>query len=123
MKKLLAPIAVALCLHCGDELKTGGPTLPVPTCPQDLPAACPSSVPSYATDVVPILTEHCTKSCHAAGGTASDRLLTDYNHVFMLRGAVLDQVFACRMPPSPTALPDEQRALILAWLVCHAPDN
>ena len=37
-----------------------------PSCPDDLPSSCPATVPSYATDVAPIVGGVCGK-CHARG--------------------------------------------------------
>jgi hypothetical protein len=93
------------------------------SCPEDLPAACPSPPPSYAKDVAPVFQASCTP-CHAAGGQQQSRLLTDYAHVFPQRSAVLNQVHACKMPPSNgPPLTAEGRKLLLAWLVCGAPNN
>jgi hypothetical protein len=51
-------LGAVLLISCGGS---------VADCPNDLPAACPSPVPSHATDVKPIITAHCLK-CHAPGG-------------------------------------------------------
>ena len=119
----LLACACATAIGCGEEKEVDGPTVPLPPCSQDLPDACPADAPSYTNDVVPILTLHCTKSCHAEGGTAADKLLTDYDDVFKLRGSILDQVYSCRMPPSRTALSEAERDALLAWLVCGAQNN
>jgi uncharacterized membrane protein len=44
--------------------------------------------------------------------------------VFPQAQSILSQVHACRMPPAgePPLLASE-RQLILAWVVCGAPDN
>jgi len=95
----------------------------ISTCPNDLPPACPSIVPSYQDDVAFILEAHCN-SCHGVDGVAQDRPLTDYANVYRQRSAVLNQTFNCHMPPEPErALTMEQRAKLLAWLVCKAPNN
>jgi hypothetical protein len=94
-----------------------------PSCPQDLPASCPSKPPSYTTDVAPIFAIHCTR-CHVAGGTAADRPLTSYADVYAERSPVLNQVYGCEMPPSGyTPLDEDERAKVLGWLVCGAPDD
>jgi hypothetical protein len=92
-------------------------------CPNDLPAACPSPVPSYSQNVAPIIAAHCLK-CHAPGGQESSKDFTTYGNVFSQRQAILTQFYSCRMPPEgeprPTA---EERALLLGWLVCGSPNN
>ena len=92
-------------------------------CPNDLPDTCPADVPSYAGDVAPILSERCLL-CHAPGGQVSNKPLDTYNHVYARRSAVLNQVHACNMPPSgEPQLTEDERIIILDWLVCGAPDN
>jgi uncharacterized membrane protein len=113
------------------------PTLPAPVvpladpdadvaaCVRKLPAACPTPSPSYETQIDPIIQNRCWP-CHATGGAgaASGHPFTDYNLVHKDRGAILDQVYACNMPPSgATALSDEERTAMLAWLVCGAQQN
>jgi uncharacterized membrane protein len=93
-------------------------------CPRDLPEACPEPPPSFGADVQAIVARRCG-ACHAGGGVAAaSHDLSTYAAIYRQRGAVLNQIYACRMPlaeaPQPT--PDE-RAKLLAWLVCGAPDN
>ena len=94
-----------------------------PPCPNDLPAACPSPVPSYAQDVKPIISAHCLK-CHAPGGQEASKDFTTYSNVFLQRQPILTQFYSCRMPPEgeprPTA---EERAMLIGWLVCGSPNN
>ena len=92
-------------------------------CPEDLPAACPATPPSYAKDIAPAIQQACTP-CHAPGGQESSRLLTDYANAFANRGPALNQIHACRMPPRDAPpLSAEHRKLLLDWLVCGAPNN
>ncbi len=96
-----------------------------PSCPNDLPSACPSSgAPSYATSIQPILTSRC-RSCHSAEGEAGTTHVFDsYAETFSERRVLLSQVFACAMPPANAdELSEEERAALLAWLVCGAPNN
>jgi len=91
-----------------------------PSCPNDLPA-CPGTPPSYQTDIAPII-EHSCLSCHDTDKVASARLLTDYNSLFTLRTQILNQVSDCSMPPPEGApLTDTERATLLGWLACGAP--
>jgi hypothetical protein len=93
-------------------------------CPDDLPAQCPSPVPSYASAVRGLLDQACTSGCHQPGGVAADRPLGTHADVYRQRSAVLNQAYGCTMPPAGSAaLTTAQRALLLGWLVCGAPDN
>jgi len=92
-------------------------------CPNDLPSACPASPPSYSQGVAAIISGRCFP-CHAPGGVEASRPLTTYPEVFSQRGPVLDQVYHCKMPlAGAPALTAAERADLLAWLVCNAPDN
>jgi hypothetical protein len=91
-------------------------------CPNDLPASCPSSVPSYAKTIAPALMAKCV-FCHEPGGPSVHSLQT-YADVYALRGSVLDQVYASKMPQAGSPpLTSDERAALLAWLVCEAPNN
>ncbi len=96
-----------------------------PSCPDDLPTSCPGTVPSYATDVAPIVSSVCAAMCHAPGGIAANRPMVDYASLFALKDAVLNQVSVCNMPPADAnpALGEADRATLLAWIVCGAPNN
>jgi hypothetical protein len=109
---LVAAIALAAC------------GTPEESCPADEPATCPSPTPSYANQVGPLIDQYCAVGCHTAGGTAPDRPLDSYQTVFARRSAVLDQTNQCAMPPPGSPAPPEpDRAAILGWLVCGAPNN
>jgi len=92
-------------------------------CPNDLPATCPTPAPSYVNDVAPLISAHCLK-CHAPGGQEASKDFTNYPNVFSQRSAILNQFYSCRMPPEGEPRPTAQeRALLLGWLVCGAPNN
>ncbi len=93
-------------------------------CPNDLPQACPSNVPSYKNNVSSIIGDKCN-ACHGDGGVAASKFeFTSYANVYAGRSSMLDQVYACRMPPADaSALTPDERAAMLAWFVCHAPQN
>ncbi len=91
-------------------------------CPNDLPASCPSPIPSYSTQVAPIIQAHCLK-CHSGAGPGIGDFRT-YPGVFNSRGQILTNFYSCKMPPQGEPPPTSQeRALLLGWLVCQAPDN
>ncbi len=97
---------------------------PSASCPDDIPGSCPSTVPSYAADVAPILTSVCAP-CHVSGGSAyASYDFESYASVAANESAILDAMSTCHMPPAVSPqLTDEQRATLLAWLVCGSPDN
>jgi uncharacterized membrane protein len=109
-------IAIALLAACGDS-SSGG------QCPSGLPAACPSAAPSYQSDIAPIIQSRCL-ACHGPGGVEYSRPLDTYSAVYSQRSPVLNQVYGCLMPPVGAPAPTEaERQLLLAWLVCKAPNN
>jgi len=109
--RLLVLVALAA---CGSD---GG------ACPAEQPASCPTPAPGYANDVAPLLDTYCV-TCHSPTGVDPGKPLDTYAHVFERRSEVLTQVNACRMPPAGEMQPtDDERATILAWLVCGAQDN
>jgi uncharacterized membrane protein len=92
-------------------------------CPNDVPRVCPSAAPTYRETVAPVLALRCG-TCHTVGGIESARPFDTYDQVARQRTSILSQIHTCRMPPAnqpqPTA---DERATILAWLVCGAlPD-
>lgn len=92
-------------------------------CPNDLPASCPQPPPSYASDVAPVFARRCT-GCHSPTGVEAERDFTSYDRIHQLRTDVLTQVYACRMPPADAAAPTPaERATLLGWLVCGAPND
>ena len=112
---LISALGAAL-LACGGPRTNGD-------CPNDLPKSCPSPAPSYQTTVGPIINLRCV-TCHSPGGQEASRPLQTYSQVYSERSAVLNQVYACNMPPGSAAQPTEQeRAALLGWLVCGAPQN
>ncbi len=111
-----------LVMLAGAGLGCGGPRTDA-SCPNDLPASCPATVPSYQSTVAPIINLRCV-TCHSPGGQEASRPLQTYAEVYSERSAVLNQVYACNMPPGSAAKPTEQeRQALLTWLVCGAPQN
>ena len=79
----------------------------------DVPTACPASgAPSYATAVAPVLTAQCT-GCHDFG---------NYAAASSRKSAILSRVGNCSMPQGGT-LTSADRATVLDWAVCGAPNN
>jgi uncharacterized membrane protein len=93
------------------------------SCPNDLPAQCPASVPGFSSEISPLINNRCLP-CHAPGGQESVTPLTNYQEIFQQRVSVLNQVYHCNMPlPGNPQLTADERALLLNWLVCNSPDN
>ncbi len=110
-----------LLLACGPH-GAGAPDM-APACPNDLPAQCPSPMPTWDGGVQAIVDEKCA-GCHRAGGLAASWPLDTYTGVAKLRQAVLDQVYSCFMPPPDAGQLDApQRQALLGWLVCGAANN
>jgi hypothetical protein len=97
---------------------------PAQSCPFVLPRACPATVPSFATDIAPLIARRCRPACHDPGGISEVQALTTHAQVFSRRGTVLTQVLYCKMPPPGfPALPPEEGAQLLDWLICGSPNN
>ncbi|HLK40924.1 MAG TPA: hypothetical protein VKU41_29425 [Polyangiaceae bacterium] len=85
---------------------------------------CPSPAPSYAQVIVPVVMMECL-ACHYAGNsTTRNSDYTTYEGIYKDRGSILNQLFACEMPPSTyPALTSDERTAFLEWLECGAPNN
>jgi hypothetical protein len=116
----LASVLVAGGFACTSS--SGAP--PASACPQELPNACPANAPSYANDALPIFERRCF-ACHTNGGLAGPRHdFSTYDQIYAQRLDILDQLNSCLMPPADAAAPSEaERATLLTWLVCKAPNN
>ena len=92
-------------------------------CPQDLPATC-TSAPSYDAAIAPLIQRRCL-GCHGPGGIEyPQRDLSTYPQLFSRRGTALGQVYGCVMPPLDAGqLTSDERAALLEWFVCNAPNN
>jgi uncharacterized membrane protein len=102
-----------------------GPGDAPPACQATLPdgSDCNGATPSYATEIAPLVETHCL-DCHFAGNHNSSVVLETQSELNRQRGLVETQVYRCQMPPSDgVALSTGDRARLLEWLVCGAPDN
>lgn len=96
---------------------------PEPTCSAQVVDACPEQVPSYAQTVQPVLERSCV-SCHGPGGEKASVPLTSWELVHRRASSMQRQLLSCRMPRGEgPPLSDEERQVVLAWLVCGAPDS
>ncbi len=86
-------------------------------------ASCPTTPPSYATDVAPVIETYCA-GCHVAGGEVSGVPLTSLVQVQARADAISLEMNVCSMPPLEADQPtDAERQALLEWLACGAPDN
>jgi hypothetical protein len=94
-------------------------------CPSDLPRGdvCETGTPSYRLEARPIIEERCA-TCHYPGNRRSSYVFAERDDVSSARQTVLTRIYSCVMPPEGAApLTAEERGVLLAWLVCGAPDN
>jgi uncharacterized membrane protein len=93
------------------------------SCAITTPSTCPSTPPSYQTDVAPILESYCV-SCHQAGGSEANKALDTYRGAQTLSSAVENVVAGCTMPPSSDSQPTAaERETLLTWILCGSQNN
>jgi len=113
MKVVVSGLVVAVLAACGGSK----------VCPNDLPSSCPSPAPSYSSAISSLISAYCL-SCHSPGGQEAVIPFTSYQSVYIERSPILDQVYACNMPPTANLqLTAQERSQLLGWLVCGAPNN
>jgi len=93
-------------------------------CPMDLPddSDCASATPSYSQQVSGVMEQYC-EVCHLPGNGRSSTLLTNYDQIYAERRTSFTQIYNCEMPVGHRELTPENRALLLKWFVCGAPNN
>ena len=104
---------------------SGSPS-PVPASQSSTAGGCTQPVPSYSEDIVPVLDRDCNNTCHAAraGRGAGPSPLTDWADVVAWSDAIAVNLRTGAMPPSDAGtLANGDKALVLDWLSCGAPDN
>jgi hypothetical protein len=94
-------------------------------CPDGGYPGCPSTVPSWSTQVRPIVDVWCAP-CHFNGGSGTGKGY-DFSTLAGIRGGLttsLTDLHKCKMPPEDAAvLSATDRETLIEWLVCDAPDN
>ena len=124
MREATARLWLAAALAAGGVIACGSPTdgtgggsacVSAPACPD-------GGVPSYKTEIAPILQQDCIP-CHSPTGPAGFDMTT-YAEVYGELGSILSQVTVCQMPPlNGPIMTDAERTTLTAWLRCGAPDN
>ncbi len=113
---LVVGVAALTAGACGPDGGNG-------TCANASAPTCPATPPSFSGEVNTLIQSRCV-GCHAPGGLASNRPFTSYDVIKNQAGPMLNQLFNCRMPPADAPQPtDAERATLLAWLACGAPNN
>lgn len=86
-------------------------------------AACPSTPPSYASEIEPIVQTHCAV-CHFPGTSIAPTDLSTYDQVRRQGGTALSEIQSCLMPPPDAGqLSEADRTAFVEWLRCGAPNN
>ena len=126
---VFAAFAAACGMLLTEGRRQGRPTVWL-DCQATLPASCQMPIPSWSTQIQPIVEASC-KPCHFPGGQALIQGFTVYNFstyesfVRAPRTTMEGQLRSCAMPlpdgggyePLSTA----DRDLLLDWLVCDEP--
>jgi hypothetical protein len=94
----------------------------IATCEQLDASVCPQPTPSFANDIAPLLNRDCN-TCHTPGSTLWP--LTGYENVRDWAYSILTDVESCSMPPADggVTLASGDRALLVGWIGCGAPNN
>ena len=94
-------------------------------CPNDGAPTCPTVVPDFETEVLPIFRAACV-GCHGPGGVEASLPLTSYADITSprVKTTAFSQVLGCVMPPAnaPRPLSESERQVLLAWFACGTPD-
>lgn len=93
------------------------------SCAVVAPATCPTSVPSFANDVLPILNAKCN-GCHT--GPPQPWALTNQDDVQTWAISISIDLTRCSMPPADAGTPNLTKAeldAVLGWIVCGSPNN
>jgi hypothetical protein len=126
---VLGGIGAIFVVACSSDAREGKTTEPAKlgadsgsTCGAGLPSSCPSTPPSFQTDVLPILNAKCN-TCHVGGNGPWP--LSDYGSVWDWRSTILTDLENCAMPPADAGamLTAEEQGALVGWVLCGAPHN
>lgn len=116
MRVLIVLAVLSLLAACGSS-SSGN------TCPSDVPSTCSTTPPSWQGEVQAVVQRRCA-SCHSSRGAASSHPFSTWAEANDHQALMLDQLATCRMPPAgASALTSTERAALVGWLVCGAPNN
>ena len=125
---MLRPLFVVMLAACGtssSDPDAAANQIP-PSCTALDASACTTPTPSYANDVAPLLDRACNSTCHAPG--VGPWPLTNYQDVSDWSITIEADILKCSMPPADAgagngSLSDSERATIVDWIACGAPNN
>lgn len=118
-------VTLIVCLSLGACASGNDPRDPGRACSTTLPSSddCATAAPSYANDIAPLVADGCL-GCHFTRNPYSSIVLETQSELYDQRQLVETQLYRCTMPPSDgTPLTSTERAKLLKWLVCGAPNN
>lgn len=93
-------------------------------CAVAAPGTCPTAVPSFAGQVLPILEAKCN-GCHT-GALGEPWALTNWVDVNAWAISISTDLTHCLMPPADAGAANLTKAeleALLGWIVCGAPNN
>jgi hypothetical protein len=102
--------------------ETGAP--PPRSCDGTEVVVCPTLIPSYARDIVPIFDSKCN-TCHRPGPDLPWPLIS-YKTISSWAPDIASTLAYCTMPPPDAGAPPlttEELQNLAGWLACGAPDN
>ena len=118
-----AAAALASACSSGSNADDGYASCP----PTTESTSCPSTPPSWSSEVQPIVNARCALGgqCHGAGGTEEAAYnFTSYSGVKKNYITMEAEVAGCLMPPSDAVPPTAAEwVTLLQWFECGAPDN
>ena len=126
--RMRAAVLALLLVACGkgsSEPDAAANELP-PNCTAIDASSCSTPIPSFATDITPMLDRACNSTCHAPG--MGPWPLNTYSDVSDWASIIQADIATCSMPPADAgagngSLSDAERATLLDWIACGAPNN
>jgi hypothetical protein len=131
-RRLVAPLVLAhaaalavvagLVVACGGGSSDDGSA--APSCPSVGSLSCPSTPPSFASEIEPLVEERCY-GCHGPGGVEVASInLTSYGQIAKQSGTIAVEIQSCMMPqPDAGPLTIDQLKTFLEWIECGSPNN
>jgi hypothetical protein len=111
-KYVIAGILIATFAACHVTKKTTKPALDCTTVPS-----------TYKTDILPIINQNCSNSCHGYGSKHGDFTTYDGLNAVVKSGEFELRVLINQSMPPKGPLPEEDRKKIRCWLNNGALDN
>jgi hypothetical protein len=122
LPRALAPLGLAAALSAGLWASGCDEADLAPSACATLSTECPAQLPSYASEIAPLIATHCGQ-CHTREDPNGPWPLDDPTDVADWASAIKVDVSDCLMPPPETdvPMPDADRQTLFTWLQCGAP--